>query len=267
MTEDLELAHELADLADAITARQFAAGPVTWHSKPDGSPVSAVDVEVEERLSTLVAARRPQDAFLGEEVGSIGSGHRRWIVDGIDGTHAFVAGRKQWGTLVALEVEGAVVLGVASSPGLGQRCWAAHGRGAWSSALGSGLAGRRRLRVSGRPWSSTSRLTVLPPLEECEGWRRWVAHSTLTAGSPVRPTDHPALMVAAGQLEFSLHLGGAPWDHAPFVVIVEEAGGRFGDLWAGRRLDTSTAVFANGSATLAGVIEQAAVYRPAHPGD
>lgn len=264
---DLELAHELADLADSITVRHVAAGPVTWQSKSDGSPVTAVDVEVEESLSTLVASRRPQDAFLGEEVGSIGTGQRRWIVDGIDGTRAFVAGLKQWGTLVALEVEGAVALGVASSPALGQRWWAAQGQGAWSSALGSGLAGRRRLRATSRAWSSTSRLAVDPPVEECQGWRRRVAQSALTAGSPMTLTDHPALMVAAGQLELSLHLGGGPWDHAPFVVIVEEAGGCFSDLWGGRRLDTSTAVFASRSETLADLIEQVAVDRPTRPGD
>ena len=51
---------------------------------------------------------------------------------------------------------------------------------------------------------------------------------------------------AAGDLDGSLILFGGPWDHAPFVVLVEEAGGRFSDLWGGRRLDTRTAIFSNG---------------------
>jgi len=52
--------------------------------------------------------------------------------------------------------------------------------------------------------------------------------------------------VAAGDIEASVILAGGPWDHAPFVVIVEEAGGRYSDLWGGRRIDTATAVFTNG---------------------
>lgn len=238
-----------------------------WQSKSDGSPVTAADVEVEECLSMLVASRRPQDAFLGEEVGSIGTGDRRWIVDGIDGTYAFVAGRRQWGTLVALEVEGEVALGVASSPGLGERWWAARGQGAHAASLSSGLAGRRRLRATTRPWSSASRLAVLPTVEECEGWRRRVAQAALNVASPMTLTDHPALMVAAGQLDLSLHLGGGPWDHAPFVVIVEEAGGCFSDLWGGRRLDTSTALFAKGFEALADLIEHVASDGPARAPD
>ena len=54
------------------------------------------------------------------------------------------------------------------------------------------------------------------------------------------------LNVADGSLDGVVVLHGGPWDHAPFVVLVEEAGGRFSDLWGGRRLDTRTAIYSNG---------------------
>ena len=52
--------------------------------------------------------------------------------------------------------------------------------------------------------------------------------------------------VSEGLLDGVVVLYGGPWDHAPFVVLVEEAGGRFSDLWGGRRLDTRTAIYSNG---------------------
>lgn len=60
-------------------------------------------------LSTC--AEHAGDAVLGEERGQTGAGERRWIIDGIDGTHAFASGTTQWATLIALEVSGEVVLG------------------------------------------------------------------------------------------------------------------------------------------------------------
>lgn len=75
--------------------------------------------------------------------------------------------------------------------------------------------------------------------------------------------------VAAGEIEASVHLWGGPWDHAPFAVLVEEAGGRFTDLWGGRRIDTGTAIFSNGIVHES-VRSAVAVGAPAHsevPGD
>jgi histidinol-phosphatase len=246
MRLDLEFAMALADRADEISGRYFASGPVTFETKPDGSPVTAADLEVEQTLQRLVANTRPGDGFLGEEVGEVGPPARRWIVDGIDGTHAFVVGRPEWGTLIALEDRGEVVVGVASSPGLRRRWWAARGVGAWTAPLGA-LGQAEPLRVSPID-ASGARANVLPPVAELEGWRlhlgAWVANRFR---SPTA-SGHGPFLVAGGDCELSIHLGGGPWDHAAFVVIVEEAGGRFVDLWGTRRLDTRTAVFGTPSA-------------------
>src|SRR5262249_35497037 len=100
---DLEVALRLADAADAI-ARHFVGTPPASQQKPDGSPVTDVDVAVERALLAIVQRDLPGDSFLGEEVGARDSGpdsgDRRWIVDGIDGTSAFVVGRAEWATLI-----------------------------------------------------------------------------------------------------------------------------------------------------------------------
>src|SRR5919107_4544884 len=104
---DLALAQRLADVADGIAMRDFTGEPLVFTEKPDGSPVTTTDPEVEAALRAIVAEEHPGDAFLGEEVGATGSGRRRWIVDGIDGTIEFVAGRRGGGPRDTPEGEGA----------------------------------------------------------------------------------------------------------------------------------------------------------------
>lgn len=235
---DLDLALRLADAADAITSARFTAGTIEERQKSDGSPVTDVDLEVEEELLGIVYAERPHDAFLGEEVGQAAavSSSRRWIVDGIDGTESFCSGERAWGTLVALQVDDEIVVGVATSPGLKRRWWAAKGAGAWTTSLDGESSNPDRLHVSAAAPDGEPKVSVLPLPGSLDGWRdESVRH---VAGQFPRPavSGHRPLLVAEGRIEASVHLEGGPWDHAPFVVLVEEAGGRFTDLWGGRRI-------------------------------
>jgi histidinol-phosphatase len=234
LDEDMALALRLADAADEISVRGFTGAAVEHELKTDGSPVSAVDLAVERRLAGMVAEERPVDGFLGEEVGASGPAGRRWIVDGIDGTILFVAGRRGWATEVALEVDGEVLVGVTTCPVDGRRWWAARGQGAWASA--GGERGPVPARVSGVHEVAAARYTAIPPVEAL----REPAHVALAerlaaaTGDYVPPTEHGALFVADGRAEACVQAAGGPWDFAALSVIVTEAGGRFSDL-AGRR--------------------------------
>lgn len=223
---DLAFAHELADAADAITREAFVMGGNVDHEvKPDGTPVSDIDLEVEQALLEIVRRHRPDDAVLGEEVGAHGAGHRRWMIDGIDGTSSFVTGSPLWSTLIGM-VEGDVpVLGVKSSPAQGRRWWGARDRGAWSCDYGSGAA--ERLVVGGTP---PSRITACVDLA-------WVGHPTrpvvdrlIERVDTVPMTTHPGFMVAAGDVDLAIQVAGGPWDFAGVMPVVWEAGGRCLDL-------------------------------------
>jgi histidinol-phosphatase len=115
-TDDLRLAHHVADVAEALSLREFSRGPVAARRKPDGTPVSAADREIEEAILGILARDRPRDAVLGEESGRHGTGARRWIVDPIDGTESFLARGRFWATSIALTLDGEPCLGVVSSP-------------------------------------------------------------------------------------------------------------------------------------------------------
>ena len=106
---------------------------------------------------------------------------------------------------------------------------------------------RRRVRTPRGPARRLKpRGAVLPPEGLLSGWRDQAVRRAASFLSHPAAPGHGPLLVAAGEIEASVQLAGGPWDHAPFVVLVEEAGGEFSDLWGGRRIDTATAIFSNG---------------------
>jgi histidinol-phosphatase len=245
LEQDLALAHELADAADAITLDRFGAVDLVVESKPDLTPVSDADTAVERAVRRLLAARRPGDAVLGEEDGETGTGPRRWVVDPVDGTKNFVRGVPVWATLVALQEEGVVTAGVVSAPALGRRWWAARGAGAHT---GGALARSRQLRVSAvgalpdasvaysslTGWEEQGRLPGLLDVSR-EVWR------TRAYGD-----FWSHVLVAEGAVDASFEPEVSLWDLAPLQVVVEEAGGRFTDLSGVARPDGGSAVCSNG---------------------
>src|SRR6266498_18738 len=133
---DLALALRLADLADGITMERFRAEDLVIETKPDLTPVTEADRAVEELLRKHLAAERPGHLVVGEELGADGPGgpgSARWIIDPIDATKNYLRGIPVFATLIALERDGALALGVASAPALGRRWWAARGEGAFAN--------------------------------------------------------------------------------------------------------------------------------------
>jgi histidinol-phosphatase len=236
--DELELALRLADAADAIALRHFRDPRLAVDTKPDGSPVSSADREVELELRALLEDRRPGHAILGEEGGASGDGDHRWYLDPIDGTSNFVAGDPQWYVLIALAVDGRPVVGVVSAPALGERWWASRGAGAF----------RDGSRISVSDVGQLAEATV------ADDWQQTLARgvtghplSTLArAAARVRPhSGYNHLAVASGEADLATGTGFA-WDFAPTKVIVEEAGGRFTDLRGHDAFDNGDALVSNG---------------------
>ena len=231
MSPDLELALALADAADAISLPRFRTG-LTIETKPDLTPVTEVDRAVEVELRRLIGDARPDDAILGEEYGVEGDSARRWILDPIDGTKNYSRGVPVWATLIALEVDGRVQVGVVTAPSLSRRWWADRGSGAF--------AGADRMQVSavGRVEDAVLSFPLdrqLPSLAE----RAWHVRGI---------GDFWAhMLVAEGAVDGALDATGlGVWDLAAVQVIVEEAGGRFTDVGGEPRIDSGTAVTSNG---------------------
>jgi histidinol-phosphatase len=236
--DDLALAHRLADLAAVVALAHFERG-VDTIVKADGTPVSEADLEVDRELVAMLRRERPDDAVLSEESGEApGASGRRWILDPIDGTFNFVVGDPTWGTHVALEEDGELVLGIVTRPVRDERWWATRGGGAFR---GSGRAGEPSpLRVSAGTDLAAARVTIWTNQPD-EVIDRLARGTVLVEGSL-----DSVLQVISGELEAVVGADGAIWDHAPAVVLVAEAGGRYRDREGGRRADRGPSLYTNG---------------------
>lgn len=218
---ELTFAHELADRAGDISMSYFL-GEFEVRQKPDLSPVTQADLEVETALREMIADRFPDDAVTGEEHGA-GAGDRVWIIDPIDGTKNFADGVPIWATLLALQVDGRSVLGMASAPALGERYEATSGGGArWNG---------RELRASTR--SLDDSFMVFSSVDDWLDGPRAPAFRHLLSGSRRSRGfgdfwGH--MLVAQGSAETMIEYGVKPWDMAAPYAIVTEAGGRMTDL-------------------------------------
>ena len=238
---DLALAHSLADAADAITIARFRALDLQVESKPDLTPVSDADRAVEQELRRLLASSRPGDAVLGEEYGVDGDGPRRWVIDPIDGTKNFVRGVPVWATLIALQVDERVTVGVVSAPALGRRWWAGRGLGAYA---GTSTADASRLSVSAVSSLGDAALSY----SSLAGWpgSAFVDLTQKVWRSRAFGDFWSHVLVAEGAVDISCEPEVSLWDLAALQVVVEEAGGRFTDLAGNARPDGGSVVCSNG---------------------
>jgi fructose-1,6-bisphosphatase/inositol monophosphatase family enzyme len=267
--DDVAFLHRLADAADEVSRQHFRSEALRTTTKVDGTPVSEVDRAVEEAMLALVRANGA-DAVLGEEVGLLpGSSDRRWIFDGIDGTHTYADGRPGWGTIIALEVNGTVELGMVSAPLWGRRWWAARGAGAWSAPFAEDGsfddAAAEPLRCGSERSLPHASTIVIPWEGLLLGWRNTVPRLFRLPESPRSQCFAlDAVMVAEGTLDASIIVFGGVWDFAATSLIVRESGGVFRDAWGGERLDTSTGVYTN-AALIDDVLARLAEVRPPAP--
>lgn len=229
LTDDLRLAHLMADDADSISMARFKSLDLSVRTKPDRTPVTDADTAVEQAVRRTLSKARPRDAVHGEEGEDTGWGPRRWIVDPIDGTANFLRGVPVWATLIALAVDGEIAVGVVSAPALGRRWWAAKGMGAFtgrSVLKGTEIRASQIGEVEDASlsyssiggWVSSGRgQQFVDLMREC--WR------TRAYGD-----FWSYMLVAEGAVDIACEPSLELYDMAALDIIVREAGGRFTNL-------------------------------------
>jgi histidinol-phosphatase len=226
LDERVAPAAELARITGTVALRHYRTN-LTVETKADGSPVTVADRAAETAARAWVQSRFPQDGILGEELGEERPGAaRRWIIDPIDGTKAFVRGTPLWGSLVALCEGEHVLAGAAYFPAVDELVAAAPGAGCWWNGS--------RCRVSSV--GSLADATVLttderfPENPECAAGFRALAR--VASVSRTWGDCFGYLLVATGRAEVMCDGTMSVWDAAALQPIIEEAGGVFTD-WRG----------------------------------
>jgi len=227
-TEFTAFANQLADTARGLI--QELAGPAPEPiQKGDGSPVTAVDQAVEDRLREMITETYPDHGIVGEERGSTGADRELvWVIDPIDGTLPFLAGFPVYGTLLALIRDQAPVLGIIEMPITGERWVGCMGQ---PSTHNDTPIKTRACDDLSAALMSTSNPDFypeadLPALDRMRAVVRWTAYggSCMAYGR-----------IASGRIDVGIDVAFDPLDYLALVPVITGAGGVITD-WDGNPL-------------------------------
>lgn len=214
LAADLALIREAAREGGRIAMRYFGKDPEVW-MKLGQSPVSEADYAVDRFLRETLTAARPGYGWLSEETADDPArlaARRTFVVDPIDGTRAFLAGRDTWCVSIAIVEEGRSLVGVLDCPALRQ---------VFSAAIGSGADkdGRRlSLGEPGEPFSIGGPNEFVRRLDFDKTRLKPVAY--------VPSLAYRLAMVADGSLDATfVKPNSHDWDLAAADLILAEAGG------------------------------------------
>ncbi|MFN4240226.1 MAG: histidinol-phosphatase [Erythrobacter cryptus] len=231
---DLALALALADAAGAAIRPLFR-GQWSEERKADRSYVTEADRAAEAAMRRLIEETFPADGIIGEEYGTRNEGAgRQWVLDPIDGTTSFIAGRPIFGTLIALLKDGWPVLGIIDQPVAGERWVGQLGR----PTLFNGKPARAR------PLSDLAEAvlaTTSPHAftnEEADAFMsvaKAVAERKIVYGGDCYNYG----LVASGHIDIVIEANLKLHDFAALVPVVEGAGGMMSD-WQGHPLDAGS---------------------------
>jgi histidinol-phosphatase len=224
LVTDLDKCLRLADVADKITMRHFRSVSLHVQTKPDKTPVTDADLEVDRTLHDIIT-KEFGDAYLTEEGDQTHRPGRQWVADPIDGTKNFMRRHPVWGTLLSLQDETGTQVAVVSAPALGRRWWASRGHGAWTRDVDGTV---RQIHVSKvttmadayltycslLPWDTTAVGTegIIDLMRQV--WRERSFGDFL---------GH--VFVAEGVVDACAEPNTKEWDMAAHAFIVTEAGG------------------------------------------
>ncbi|MEM7570537.1 MAG: inositol monophosphatase family protein [Pseudomonadota bacterium] len=239
---------DLDDLALAITACRAGGEQAASHfrkvqavNKAEGGdydPVTEGDKSAERAVRAVLEAGRPDDDILGEEFGFRDTGSdRRWVIDPIDGTRAFVCGTPTWGTLVGLQTGGAYTLGAAFQPLVGDMF---SGDGDQAFLNGAAISTRKGADMDDLRLATTDDILIDEPYRD--NFQALKAKSAITRYG----LDWYAYgLLAAGYIDVVFECGLQLYDIAALVPIVRGAGGIVTDVRGGQDIGPTVVAAAN----------------------
>lgn len=245
LTAWLSLALELCNEADRLAMRWYRREVPTTR-KPDRTFVTEADQAIERLIRDRISNLYPEHGFVGEEYGDEeAAAGIRWYIDPIDGTHNFIRGVPLFGTLLAVEVDDELQVGVISAPAIGERWYAARGLGAFHIDRDGN---RRLIRTSEVASLGDAQLIYTSRRENLRSGAMPGFDDLIEACWRDRGFGDfwGYALVAEGAAEAMIEAGMHAWDVAAPLVIIEEAGGRVTDASGARDVWAPTFVGSNG---------------------
>jgi myo-inositol-1(or 4)-monophosphatase len=251
--ETIAFAYRLADAAGKVIRPYFRARidvsdkrPVVG-GRPVFDPVTEADKGAEKAIRAIIKRERPADGILGEEYGEEkGTNDLRWVLDPVDGTRAFITGRHEWGSLIALEQDTHPVLGVLDQPILGERFVGVNGE-----AFLHTKESRTQLHTRACPRLADAILCATHPDAyfadgEQTGFKRVERQVRMTRWGG---DCYIFAVLALGFVDIIVESTFHRWDVAALIPVVEGAGGVITN-WQGGDCSAGGQILAAGDARL-----------------
>jgi myo-inositol-1(or 4)-monophosphatase len=207
---------------------EFFRKPMDVVLKSPDQPLTQADLAADALLRERLLAARASYGWLSEETADSPVRLTRshvWIVDPIDGTRSFIAGRPEFTISLGLAVDGVATLGVVANPATDEVFWAERSGGAFM-ARGAETGRPMRVRDNSRGGAevilaSRTEIAAGEFADLADAWHI----------EPLGSTAYKLAAVAAGRGDVFLSRGPkSEWDVCGGALILEEAGGRFTDL-------------------------------------
>lgn len=227
----VQLANSLLDEAGE-RARGYFRKPLDITLKEGGYPVTEADKEIETHIREVLAEHFPFHDILGEEYGvtDLFSAYL-WVIDPIDGTTAFAAGKPTFATLIALYKDGKPLFGMIDQPVLRERWIGMRGKTTLlnqdvCAASSVGTLGKARLNCTTPDMFSQKQLGMFQRVRK------------LVASVSFGGDAYAYGLLAAGHVDVILEADLKFYDVAALIPIIEGAGGVITD-WNGRKITTN----------------------------
>lgn len=244
----LDVARQAAYLGGRRTLAYFNTG-VAVETKSDETPVTRADREAETVIRDYINQHFPDHAIIGEEHGEQrGSADYRWIIDPIDGTKSFIHGVPIYGVLIGVEVANQASVGVVYLPALDEMVSAATGLGCWWNGRRAHVSTVERLADA-----TILTTSVTSCMKRSDAYEKLAAQTKLQRGWG---DCYGYVLVATGRAEIMIDPAMNPWDCAPMLPIMREAGGHFAawdgtpTIWGKDAFATNDALYAEVAAAL-----------------
>jgi inositol-phosphate phosphatase/L-galactose 1-phosphate phosphatase/histidinol-phosphatase len=211
--------------------------------KGDQSPVTQADREIETLIRSTIQETFPTHSIIGEEFeDQHNDSEFTWIVDPIDGTRSFIAGKHDFGTLIGLKQGQNLIGGVIDCPALNER---------WIS-FNDNLTTVNGIKAVCHSVDMLEDALMATTSSHEFGMKKWKAYLLLEDSVKVTTTGSDCYnygLLASGYLDLVAERLSAPHDYLPLIKIVEGAGGVITD-WDGNELiDNQNNVYVLASAS------------------
>ena len=203
--------------AGVIALEWFKKDPEYWE-KDDGSLISKADIEINNLLNELLKKQNPNFGWLSEENEDDRSRLEKeitFVVDPLDGTKAFLEGKKEFSISVALVKDGKPISGIVYSPSTEEMFEAEKEKGSWKN--------KKRIRISNFKTLAGCKILAFKPMFSHPSWdEKWPEMEVDNKNS----IAYRMALVASGQFDAMMALNSKnDWDIAAGDLLITESGG------------------------------------------